>query len=140
MANIAYGRAGHVAVMVAGRENPSDAEWEGYIDFLESMDTPGPSSRTLAVTAGGAPGPAQRVRLEKRIGARRVGSKVAVVTGSTFARGVLNAWSVIRPGYRAFAPDKLDDAIRFLDIPLASVVEIKSLVGQLQSDLALAVT
>ena len=135
MPNIVYGRVGRIAVMVSGRENPSDAEWDRYVDFLEAMGTPGPSARTLAVTAGGAPSSAQRVRLEKRIGEARKGSKLAVVTGSTFARGILNGWALVRPGYRAFAPDKLDEAMRFLDVPAGSVPEVEGLVWQLQAEL-----
>jgi len=138
MRNIAYGRVEGVAVMVAGRLNPSDAEWDGYIDFLEAMGTPGPFARTLAVTAGGAPSSAQRVRLVARIGEQRRGSKVALVTRSTFARGVLNAWSLVRPGYRAFAPEDLDEAIRFLDIPLAREGDVKSLLQRLRAELAVA--
>ena len=140
MPHIVYGRVGRVAVMVAGRENPSDVEWDRYIDFLEEMRTPGPSSRTLAVSAGGAPSSTQRVRLEQRIGEMRKGSKLAVVTGSTFARGVLNGWALVRPGYRAFSPDKIDEAIRFLDVPPASISEVEGLVSQLQAELGPART
>jgi hypothetical protein len=135
MANIAYGRVEGVAVMVAGKLNPSDVEWDRYIDFLEAMRTPGPSARTLAVTEGGAPSSAQRVRLERRIGEHRRGSKLAVVTGSTFARGVLNAWALVRPGYRAFAPADLDEALRFLDIPMAIEPGVRALVRQLRAAL-----
>ena len=110
-------------------------EWDGYVDFLEAMGTPGPSSRTLAITAGGAPTNPQRARLEKRIGDKRKGSKLAVVTGSTFARGVLNGWALVHPGYRAFAPEKLDEAMRFLDISPASMRDVEAMSWQLQAEL-----
>jgi hypothetical protein len=135
MPNIAYGRVGGIAVMVGGRENPSDEEWDRYIDFLEGMKTPGPLARTLAVSAGGAPTSKQRARLEQRIGEERKGSKLAVVTGSTFARGVLNSWAVVHPGYRAFAPEKIADAMRFLDVPAAVESEVEAMVAKLQADL-----
>ena len=137
MPNIVYARAWRVAVMVAGRESPSDAEWDRYIDFLEGMQTPGPFARTLAVTAGGAPSSAQRIRLQGRIGEARKGSKLALVTDSTFARGILNSWSLLRPGYRAFAPDKLAEALRFLDVSLAQALDLEALVLQLQAELSL---
>jgi hypothetical protein len=135
MPNIAYGRVGGVAVMVSGRNNPLDMEWERYIDFLEKMETPGPVARTLAITAGGSPTNPQRARLEKRIGEHRRGSRLAVVTGSTFARGVLNAWAIVHPGYRAFAPERILEAIAFLDVPPSDVPQIEKLVASLQAEL-----
>ena len=133
MPNIVYGRVGDLAIMIAGPKPPLDMEWDRYVDFLEAMGTPGPSSRTLAITAGGAPTNPQRARLEKRIGARRKGSKLAVVTSSTFARGVLNGWALVRPGYRAFAPEKLDEALRFLDVSPQSAREVEALVRELRA-------
>ena len=60
---------------------------------------------------------------------------IAVVTGSTFARGVLNGWALVRPGYRAFAPDKLDDAMRFLDITPSTMRDVEAMSWQLQAEL-----
>jgi hypothetical protein len=135
MPNIAYGRVGGIAVMVGGRENPSDEEWDRYVDFLEGMGTPGPVARTLAITMGGAPTSRQRAVLERRIGEKRKGSKLAVVTGSTFARGVLNGWALVRPGYRAFSPEKIAAAIHFLDISPAVAPEVEAMVAKLQAEL-----
>lgn len=137
MANIVYGKLGRLAVMVAGRDNPSDTEWDRYVDFLEALRTPGPVARTLAITEGGAPSSAQRVRLEKRIGEARRGSKLAVVTSSTFARGVLNAWALVRPGYRAFAPERLDEALQFLDVSPLDIRDVKDVIAELQAELRL---
>jgi hypothetical protein len=116
MPGLAYDRCGELLVVVMGREAVPDAEWDGYLDFIARTLPAGRPARALVFTDGAAPTPAQRTRLDQQIHSLFPDPRVALITGSTFARGVLNAIAFFSRGYRAFAPDQLRDAFAYLGI------------------------
>ncbi|MFT3775497.1 MAG: hypothetical protein QM820_59880 [Minicystis sp.] len=122
-------------VMLMGRNNPSDAEWDTYLSAIAAGIAAGMPARALVISNGGAPTPAQRARLEKATTPISGQLKAAIVTGSTFVRGVLNAMALVNRGYRAFPPDKLDEAFAYLDIRPANAGELRAAVAQLRANL-----
>jgi hypothetical protein len=116
MPQIAYGRACSVIVLVQGNTAPSDAEWEAYLSDAAVWVAEGGLRGLLVHTAGGAPTPAQRHLMDTRLSGRVGNMKVAVLTSSTFARGVLRAISAFYSQYRGFEPGALRDALGYLGV------------------------
>ncbi len=136
MKTIKWGEVQGCIVLVHGVAAPTDDEWTAYLDFLQVYLRPNPTHpRFLVVTAGGTPSPTQRKRMEALSGRMLYASRVAIVTGSTFARGVVTAFSLVSPGYKAFDPKAIDKAFEFLEQPPSRAETIKRLVESWQSEL-----
>lgn len=113
---MAYGRASRVVVLVHRDEPPGDDEWGAYVDFMMDCIEREGVRRVLVVSEGGAPTPRQRALMDRRCEAFFPGGRTGIVTQSTFVRGVVNAFALIRPGYRAFAPTQLENAVVWLGV------------------------
>lgn len=115
---MAYCRCGtsHV-VLVHGVEAPSDDEWRAYLQDLERWlpEVVG----IVVVTDGGGPTSSQR-RAGRELMARnrRNVIRVAVVTDSLLARGIVNALNLFNPGIRSFRPEAIKDAIAHMGAAL----------------------
>lgn len=137
--NFAYGRVDRFVVVVHGDEPPTDEVWKEYIDYTFSGAAARDVVRHLVVTEGASPTSAQRKLLQERtadfLDADPMSVRAAVVTSSTFARGIVTAIGWIVDAPRAFAPDKLEDAMRYLGIPMNHYEPIKAMVTTLQSEL-----
>src|SRR6185369_13842921 len=92
--------------------------------------------RVLVITAGGSPTPEQRKRLESILHPHRARARVAVVTDSTFARGVVKAIRLFYPFCQAFAPKELDEALRFLDLRSVDFLEVTRYAEELRASLS----
>jgi hypothetical protein len=138
--NLAYGRVDRFVVVVHGKEPPTDEEWNEYLDFTFKGAAAKDVVRHLVVTEGAAPSSAQRRELQERasecLDQDPMSVRAAIITPSTFVRGVVTAMSWIVDTNRAFAPDKLDDAMKYLGIPLEHFAEIEKMVRTLQGELA----
>jgi hypothetical protein len=91
---------------------PTDAEWAPY--FAELVKHDPRTLRSLAFTDGGAPGGAQRKQLNDFL--KGQASPAAVVTASGMVRGVVTALSWFNPQMRAFQPDNVEAALRYLGV------------------------
>jgi hypothetical protein len=132
MPSIAFEQTPHCLVAVMGRDNPPDAEWDAYVAAIDAGLGSGRPPRALVVSDGGAPSPAQRKRLDAATAQAGRQLKAAILTGSTFVRGVVNAFALIQPGYRAFAPAALADAVDYLGIRAAHLEELRSTIARLR--------
>jgi hypothetical protein len=132
MKTLAYGRVGNCLVLAHGEKAPAPDEWTAYVAFLTKhwvQDV----SRLLVVTPGPAPSAAQRK--EMNAGGAFKG-RCSIVTPSAIARGIVTALSWFsKDVYATFAPQELDKAIDFLQLPSASHAEVKKLVFSLQVQL-----
>lgn len=137
--NFAYGRVDKFLVVVHGDAQPSDEEWEEYLKFTFENKTSKDIVRHLVVTKGPSPTAAQRKLLEERasvlLDENPVSVRAAIVTPSTFARGIVTAISWIIDAPRAFAPEKLSDALKYLDIPEEHLPAIRGMVAKLEQEL-----
>lgn len=118
-------------VAVLGPTAVSDAEWNDFVSTLAAGVAAHLPSRALVVTLGAAPSPAQRVRLEAALGPVKAKVKAAIISDGTFTRGVVNALALFTPGYHAFSPDRLDEAIAYLDVRFDDAEEIRATVARL---------
>jgi hypothetical protein len=137
--NFAYGRVDRFVVVVHGDEPPTDDVWKEYMDYTFSGANARDVVRHLVVTEGASPTSAQRKLLQERtadfLDADPMSVRAAIVTTSTFARGIVTAIGWIVDAPKAFAPDKLEDAMRYLGIPMNYYEPIKTMVATLQGEL-----
>ncbi|NVB43016.1 hypothetical protein G6O69_34660 [Pseudenhygromyxa sp. WMMC2535] len=103
-----------VAVAVFGEQPPSDEEWSEYIATLEGLGSGG--HRTLVLSVGGGPTALQREQLSALMDGQD-DVKVAVLTNSVFARGIVTALRWFRrEANAAFEPGKIDAALDYLEL------------------------
>ncbi len=132
---LAFGRVHGVYVYVCLGADPADTEWNRYIDFLARSDDPHESPRVLVVTEGGGPTPAQRRRLNDALSNRIAAARIAVVTMSPIARGIVTALSWFNPVYNAFEPKHLDGALAHVGLFGDAADDAKALVERLKGEL-----
>lgn len=139
MKTMAFGKVDKLVVVVHSRKPPADDEWEDYIQFNLRTYTPGDTLKYLVVTDGGAPTAAQRMILNEKLSEYVRGNtnllRSAIVTSSTFVRGVVTALSWFNSGICAFSPQNLEDAMNYLEIPAQYHAEIRILIKKLRTNL-----
>ena len=122
---LVVGESRGCVVTCQGKEAASNEAWSRFLEaaarHMETTTRP----RVLVITAGGAPSPEQRKMFDQICVAHRAGLKIAIVTDSTFARGVERAIRVFYPFYQAFALKELDEALRYLDVRSPDVIVVK---------------
>jgi hypothetical protein len=129
MKTLAYGRVGNCLVLVHGEKPPTAEEWTAYVAFLRKNWVQR-VSRLLVVTPG--PAPTAKQRQEMNHGWTCEG-RIAIVTPSAIARGIVTALSWFsKDVYKTFAPQNLDDAVAFLELPFNAGGEVKKLIFSLQ--------
>ena len=131
MPNIAHEWISECFVAVRGKGSPTPAEWEEYLAGIARGLQEGRPARCLVLTQGSSPTPAQRVGLAERIVTVEPSLRVAVLTSSTFARGVVDALSTAHPGYRTFAPSALDEALDYLGVRVSAAADVKTTLDRL---------
>lgn len=112
----------------------ADADWARYVAAIEAQVVARRPARALVLSYGSAPTTAQRALLEKAAAPVKRDLKVAVVTSSTFVRGVVNAFTLFSPGYRAFSPERLDDALAFLEFVPSRRAEVRAVLARLDAE------
>jgi hypothetical protein len=125
---------GDLVVYVSGRAmSPSDADWAVYMAYLERHLASQRRMRGLVLERGVGPTIRQRAQLEAVT--KHVDARVAILTGSAFARGIVVMVAFVRPGYKAFALDALDDAFNYLGFPPPARPELTDLLRSLEAKL-----
>jgi hypothetical protein len=138
--NMAFGVVNAYVVVVHNEHAPTDEEWAEYVQLNGSLGTDhGVTTHYLIVTDGGSPSAAQRKVLFDVIGPilkkHPTVMRCAVITSSTFTRGIVSAMHIIHPSLRAFSPADLGSAYTYLGIPPAYVREIEALIASLKARL-----
>ena len=131
-----FGEACGCIIVCQGKETASSEEVDPYLEAMVRYVEATTKPRVLVITAGGAPTPEQRKKLDRVIDPIREKIRIAVVTDSTFARGVVKAIRLLYPCYQAFALKELEDALRFLDVRSGEVIEVKRCAEELQASLS----
>lgn len=99
-------------VVVVGAHTPSDADWKLLIE-AHKRDR---HQRTLVVSGGGGPSPAQRKAILDASGGK--GLPAAILTDSVVVRGIVTALSWFSPKIRAYAPGDLRGALDHLGVTI----------------------
>lgn len=143
MRNMVFATLGQVTVALHTKNPPSDEEWEEYLNAHQRYFERGMSMRFLILTEGGAPTATQRMRMNEVVAdwMRKNPDcvRTAIITHSSFVRGVVTAIGWFRPIARAFAPDHIQQALAYLDVPESQMVEIEQLVPKLKAKMALPI-
>ena len=110
MANMVTKVVGELQIVIHTAEAPDATEWKAYMrDF---MSVPPERLRTIVFTDGGGPNAPQRKDVNDYLKGRT--TTAAIVTPSTMTRGVVTALAWFNPKIRAFAPDRIDEAFKYL--------------------------
>lgn len=137
MKNAASRLIHNVGIVVHNARNPNREEWDEYLAVsLAGNVAVGhdlAKFRQLVFTDGGGPNAAQRKASADLAKGRENGDKVkvAVVSRSVVARGIVTAFRWLGFPLRSFAPDQLAEAFEFLALSPAEVVDICAAVEEL---------
>ena len=121
-------------VTVHSARAPSDAEWDAYLrDTGEYL----PELRgVLIVTDGGGPTSSQRRSLKKLFEEQpHFNAFFAVISSSLVARGIVLAINLFNPYIRAFRPEDIDRALKFLRVPEPERPSLLAMAKQLREQL-----
>ena len=138
--NMAVGKVNAFVVVVHNKRSPKDEEWHEYLQVGYGMGVDhGTLARYLVLTDGGAPTLKQQRILSDTLSPvlRQHPSalRVAIVTPSTFAYGVVTALSILRMNLRAFTPQDMHGAYEYLGIPPAYFGDVEALIKSLRTQL-----
>ncbi len=136
MKNIVYEITDGCLILAHGEGPPTDEEWKQYIEVLARHFDEQVKVRILIVSGGGAPTPGQRAVMDKRFKREMHRARVALMTHSTFVRGVLKAFSLFSPVYRGFDLEDLDGALAHLGQSEAPGDRIRRITATLQLDVS----
>jgi hypothetical protein len=139
MANLAMGRSLNCAILVHNeRPATDDEEWDRWIAFVADA---GPAAahltRVLVFSAGGSPTPKQRAKINVLTPPGEQGVLTAIVIPSLLARGVVSALTLFNPGVRAFAPERLQEALGYLRISSVRQPEVIHIARALHAELGI---
>jgi hypothetical protein len=112
-----------LVVALHRREQPSEDEWTAYLALFKQGFEMGfklSDIRGLAITEGGAPSSLQRKKLLQIVPV----ATTAVVSDNVLVRGVATALSWFRYDIGVFPPQRLNDALEHLGIPVSSRSEL----------------
>ena len=112
---IAIDTCGTTLIVVHGRSDPTDSEWQ---QLLEAWRSHPEVTEQLVLTLGGGPNVVQRRQSLEILNARPLGSPpTAVLTDSVVVRGMVTAlgWFATNR-LRAFALERVEDALTFLHV------------------------
>lgn len=112
---MAYSLYQSVLVAVHTKDNPTDEEWSGYVEF--GRRHMGAYTSSLVVSEGGGPNATQRGAMNDLLEANDFKGKVSVVTLNRLVRGIVTAISWFNPNIKAFTTVQIPAAIEYLEIP-----------------------
>lgn len=137
---MAFGIINVFVVIVHNEQTPSDEDWRSWVEFnFKNVVEKTPVGRYLIVSEGGAPTSAQRKMLHESMAAPLskdpTSIRTAVVTPSTFVRGVVTAMSWLDPIFRAFSPQDIASAYKYLGIPPDYHPDVERMIASLKAEL-----
>jgi hypothetical protein len=123
-----------LAVAVYGDDSPIQDEWEVY---LATMRTLQPGYRMVIFSSGGGPTTMQRRDLEQ-ITEGQDSARVAVITRSLLARGIVTAIRWFNREIKAFDPSHRQEAFVFLKLNKGEVEEVLRFAMAMAKELGIA--
>lgn len=115
MMPIRFGRVDSCIVFVQ-KGAAIDEEWVEYVDFLK-LHIPKMDLLCALIVADSGPTPKQRGEMDAVMRPYLKTARIAVLTRSTFARGLVHAIRLLIPAYRPFEPTEVAAAMAYLGIP-----------------------
>lgn len=136
MAEMAYELAGRLLVVAHTKDAPGDT-WNSFVRDLSAhaaTQWQGVGPRFLVFSDGGGPDAIQRKALLDAVPQIR-SARGAVLSSSTFIRGITTAVSWFAKGFRVFAPADLPAALAWLELEKAEESTISAIVARLRRQL-----
>lgn len=138
--NIAFDEVNTYVILVHNKHAPTNEEWSEYIQFNTARGMAhGRLSPYLIVSEGGAPTGAQRRAMHDAITPvlqrNPTLMRSAIVTPSTFVRGIVAAMHLVNPIFQAFSPDDMESAYAYLGIPPAYFRDVEAMIASLKAQL-----
>ena len=141
VANIAFARVRKCYVLVQNKNAATDEEWSKWVAFVsKGGEVSVPSMRVLIFSAGGSPTPKQRASIHALMPKTGGGVETAIVTASFVGRSVVGAMNLFNPKVRAFSPERVSDALDYLDVAAPDRPEGLDLAARLHHELGLPFT
>jgi hypothetical protein len=123
-----------LSVMCQGTENPTDAEWDAYIDALGPLLALAQGYRVLVVTEGGHPSRSQQKKLRDRTAMAK--PQVGILTAAAGVRFVASVLALANSNLRCYAPDQRHAALAYLGLQPGEVAVVDALLKRLLLQLA----
>lgn len=137
-ASMKYLVVNSVALMVHTKDNPSDDEWSDFMTRLRQDR--GKYGCALIFTDGGGPSTMQRGQMNDAFEEMGFKGKVAVVTISRLARGIVTALSWFNPNVKAFTPLQINAALEYLEVPAKDQDKVRGELTRVRTQLGLPVS
>lgn len=137
MRNAAFKLVHKVGICVHNARNPNKQEWDEYLAMSravkDAMGGDAANFKQLIFTDGGGPNAAQRMAsTEVAKGGKNAHKiKVALVSRSVVARGIVTAYRWLGFPLRAFSPEQLAEAFAFIAVPDAVAMDLCAAVEEL---------
>ena len=128
---MAMSQSDRVYAIVYGAQTPSADEWARCLEMCRERT--GLSSRFVVETHGGGPDAKQRKALADLL--RHEDARVAVLTDSIVARGILTALAWLGLPQRGFAPGDLRGAASYLELSADEMQTVFEELTRLRSEL-----
>jgi hypothetical protein len=137
MKTMACAVVGTLILSVHTAEPPTNEEWSAYIAEIEGLMTRVGMERmrSLVFTDGGGPSFSQRQQVNQLLKGRS--APAAVVTTNAFVRGIVTALAVFNPQIKAFRPEAVGEAFRYLNISETESKIVWRTVAKLQAELGI---
>lgn len=127
-----------VAIMVHTKDNPSEEEWSDFMTRLRQDR--GRYGCALIFTDGGGPSTMQRGQMNDAFEEIKFKGKVAVVTVSRLARGIVTALSWFNPNVKSFTPLQVNAALEYLEVLPGDQDKVRNELTKVRSQLGLSAT
>jgi hypothetical protein len=103
-----------IFLLVIGRDDPTDAEWNAWLAFVAARPVR-PRARVIVHSAGGGPDATQRSALAGTM-KERPKTRVAVLVDSAVGRGIVTALGWLYGNFTAFDTPDIAGALSYLDL------------------------
>lgn len=122
---------GDLVLGLHAKDNPSDEDWNEYVNATRSVLERHGSVKVLAYSMGGGPNSVQRTKANELFKDRP--QLIAVMLNSALVRGIVTALSWFNPMIRAFNIDQLDEACRYLQLSSTASAEVHRMLTRLHA-------
>ncbi len=123
-------------VSYQGRGNPSDAEWERYVEVLARLHQVPNNYRYFTFSEGGHPSGSQQARVKAVVNGRT--PAVAIVSSSIAIRFVGSVLALVNPKLRCFRPDQAEQAYAHIDVSAQNIPRLTSVIARLREAVSAA--